>query len=60
MYVIPRTKTVFGENAFKVFAPSTWEKIQKHFKLDYLPSLEQFKTRIKEFLGAQPQLFTEG
>ena len=50
MYVIPRTRTVFGENAFKVFAPSSWKKLQDHFKLDYLPSMEQFKSRIKDYL----------
>ena len=50
MYVIPRTRTVFGENAFKVFAPSSWKKLQDYFKLDYLPSMEEFRYRVREYL----------
>ncbi len=51
MYDIPRTRTVFGESAFKVFAPLSWYKLQNHLKFDYLPSMTQFKIRIKDYLS---------
>lgn len=50
MYDIPRTRTVFGESAFKFFAPSTWYKLQKYLKLEHLPTLMQFKIRIRDYL----------
>ena len=53
MYAIPLTRTVFGESAFKAFAPSSWCNLQGYFKLDYLPSMEHFKTRMKEFLSTE-------
>ena len=49
MYDIPRMWTVFGESAFKFFAPSSWYKLQNHLKLDYLPTLRQFNSRIKDY-----------
>ncbi len=51
MYDIPRTRTVFGESAFKVFAPLSWYKLQNNLKLDYLPSMTQFKIRMKDYLS---------
>ncbi len=51
MYDIPRTRTVFGESAFKVFAPLSWYKLQNHLKLDYLPTMTQF--RIKDYLSTK-------
>ena len=53
MYTIPRTRTVFGESAFKAFAPSSWYKLQSHLNLDYLPSMEDFKARIKDYLTTE-------
>lgn len=53
MYVVPPTRTVFGESAFKVFAPSSWCELQRHFKMDYLPCMEHFKSRIKDYLSTK-------
>ncbi len=50
MYDIPQTITVVGESAFKVFAPLSWYKLQNHLKLDYLPTMTQFKIRIKDWV----------
>lgn len=36
LFVIPWTCAVFGESAFKVFAPSSWCESESHLKLDYL------------------------
>ncbi len=50
MYDIPRTRTVFGESAFNVFAPLSWYKLQNQLKLDYLLTMTQFKIRIKDYM----------
>ncbi len=43
----------FGESAFKVFAPLSWYELQNHLKLDYLPTMTQFKIRIKDYLSTK-------
>ncbi len=53
MYDTPRTRTVFGESAFKVCAALSWYKLQNHLKLDYLPTMTQFKIRLKDYLSTK-------
>ena len=50
MYNVPRTRTTFGESAFKYFAPSSWCKLQEHLKLESLITLNNYKSRIKDYL----------
>lgn len=50
MYDIPQTRTVFGESAFNVFPPLSWYNLKNQIKLDYLPTMTQFKIRIKDLL----------
>ena len=50
MYNVPRTRTTFGESAFKSFAPSSWCKLQEHLKLESLITLNNYKSRIKDYL----------
>ena len=50
MYNVPRTRTTFGESAFKSFAPSSLCKLQEHLKLESLITLNNYKSRIKDYL----------
>ena len=50
---ISRTRTVFGESAFKVLAPTSCYKLQSHLKLDWILKMKQFKTRIRNYLGTK-------
>ena len=43
---VPRASTKMGEIAFSYAAPTSWNLIQKELKLDYLPTLSEFKMMV--------------
>lgn len=44
----PRVRTDLVKKAFKFFAPSTWNDVQKDLKLSDLITLAEFKSILKD------------
>lgn len=44
---VPRVRTEFGKTAFRFSAPSTWNKLQNEFMIQYIVPLNSFKAMVK-------------
>ena len=48
---VAEARTELGKKAFKVFAPSSWNNLQKQLKLQDLVTLSEFKTVVKSLMS---------